>query len=127
MTNLIDWWKYENFRLLIYRLLQLSEDEYLLKNYCLLRDGHIANADRLNLGLVYTMLHIYMVGANIGWYSENYFHNLEQDAFDSFFDRRNHVLELSLSGRIGALNELYNVTENSFVSEALEAAKLTEN
>ena len=121
--NQISWEGLENFRLLIYRMLETSETDFLLQQFgeSLERDGSIPH--RLLHGLKRTMLHLYMIGAHTAEYSDNYFHNKEQGYFNAFFAKRGLGLPLGPESRIAALKQLFETTKDEFVSEALVAAK----
>lgn len=111
-----DWYKYDGFRALIYRLLQLSQESYLLAQI-----ERFHADDRLTLGINYAMLHSYMAGLGMTDYSTNKYHNAEQLSYDNFFRSKGLNLDMPKADRITALKRLPKVFGFEFTKEAIKA------
>ena len=112
------WSDFTQFRLLIYRLLQLGET-MVLQEY-IKRTELDEKSGGLNEQLSLAMVHIYMVGAGAG----NYADYDRQESFDNMF--KEHGLELKLTDvqRIAALEAMIdNGGGNEFVEAALSALR----
>ena len=95
------WLNFIQFRLLIYRLLRLVKTELLLAY--IKRPGQ---SESLTLGISQAILHIYMVGAGGGNYSEDRFYDYTQEIFDNMFKEYSLDLQLTKPQRIDALEAI---------------------
>ena len=117
------WSDFTQFRLLIYRLLQLGET-MVLQEY-IKRTELDEKSGGLNEQLSLAMVHIYMVGAGAGnYFAEDRFRDYTQERFDHMFQE--HGLELKFTDvqRIAALEALIdNPQSKEFVEAALSALR----
>ena len=117
------WSDFTQFRLLIYRLLQLGESK-LLQQY--IKRTELDEKSRgLNEQLSLAMVHIYMVGAGAGnYFAEDRFRHT-QESFDNMFQEHGlEELQLTDVQRIAALEALIdNPQSKEFVEAALSALR----
>ena len=118
------WSDFTQFRLLIYRLLQLGESK-LLQQY-IKRTELDEKSGGLNEQLSLAMLHIYMVGAGAGnYFAEDRFRDYTQESFDNMFQEHGlEELQLTDVQRIAALEALIdNPQSKEFVEAAVSALR----
>ena len=116
------WSDFTQFRLLIYRLLQLGESK-LLQQY--IKRTELDEKSRgLNEQLSLAMVHIYMVGAGAGNYADSEYLQRDQESFDHMLQEHGLDLKLTDARRIAALEALIdNPQSKEFVEEALSALR----